>query len=150
MSDPYEILGVTPQADEAEIRRRSLALVREFPPERAPERFAAIRVAYDEVRNPARRLAAQAGMPLPKVSHDDEAREQRQRTLYDVLDLAAKYFEATLASARGAKAAPRAATARRSRSSTEAPSRPTGARVDSETSMRTVTARSWVWRALDR
>src|SRR6267378_1787097 len=50
------------------------------------------------------RLAAQAGMPLPKVSHDDEAREQRQRTLFDVLDLAAKYFEATLASARGAKA----------------------------------------------
>src|SRR5467141_931381 len=45
------------------------------------------------------RLAAQAGMPLPKVSHDDEAREQRQRTLYDVLDLTAKYFEATLASA---------------------------------------------------
>jgi len=50
------------------------------------------------------RLAAQAGMPLPKVSHQDEAREQHQRTLYDVLDLAAKYFEATLASARGAKA----------------------------------------------
>jgi DNA primase len=50
------------------------------------------------------RLAAQVGMPLPKVSYDDQAREQRQRTLYDVLDLAAKYFEATLASARGAKA----------------------------------------------
>src|SRR2546427_8534105 len=50
------------------------------------------------------RLATQAGMQLPKVSHDDVAREQRQRTLHDVLDLAAKYFEATLASARGAKA----------------------------------------------
>src|SRR5258706_4121984 len=47
------------------------------------------------------RLAAQAGMPLPKVSHQDEAREQHQRTLYDVLDLAAQYFEATVASARG-------------------------------------------------
>src|SRR3954468_24912112 len=56
MSDPYEVLGVTPQADEAEIRRRYLELVREFPPDRAPERFAAIRVAYDEVRDPARRL----------------------------------------------------------------------------------------------
>src|SRR5204863_8072226 len=28
------------------------------------------------------RRAAQAGIPLPRVSHDDEAREQRQRTPY--------------------------------------------------------------------
>src|SRR5438552_10882022 len=34
------------------------------------------------------RLAAMAGVPVPKATHDDEAREQRQRTLYDVLDLA--------------------------------------------------------------
>src|SRR4051794_4449797 len=50
------------------------------------------------------RLATQAGMPLPKASREDEAREQKQRTLYDVCELAAKYFEAALASARGAKA----------------------------------------------
>src|SRR3954469_20445440 len=50
------------------------------------------------------RLAAQAGMPLPKVSREDEAQEQRQRTLHEVLELAAKYFETTLASTRGAKA----------------------------------------------
>ena len=50
------------------------------------------------------RLAAQAGLPLPKVSHEDEAREQRQRTLYDVLELAARFFQTSLASAKGAKA----------------------------------------------
>jgi DNA primase len=50
------------------------------------------------------RLAVQAGMPLPKVSREDEAREQRERTLYEALELAAKYFETTLASTRGAKA----------------------------------------------
>jgi DNA primase len=50
------------------------------------------------------RLAAEAGIPLPKVSSDDEIQEQRRRTLSDVMNLAAKYFEATLASARGAKA----------------------------------------------
>jgi DNA primase len=50
------------------------------------------------------RLATQAGMPLPKVSREDEEREKRQRTLYDVCELAAKFFETTLASGRGAKA----------------------------------------------
>lgn len=59
MSDPYEILGVPRHADEAEIRRRYLELVREFSPDRAPERFVAIRTAYDEVRDPAKRLETQ-------------------------------------------------------------------------------------------
>jgi curved DNA-binding protein CbpA len=59
INDPYELLGVAPDADEAEIRRRYLELVREFSPERAPERFAAIRAAYDEVRDPLKRLKAE-------------------------------------------------------------------------------------------
>ncbi len=50
------------------------------------------------------RLAQQAGMPLPKVSQEDEAREQHRRTLNDVVELAAKFFEATLASRVGARA----------------------------------------------
>jgi DNA primase len=50
------------------------------------------------------RLAAQAGMPLPKFSPEDEARDQRRKTLNDIVELAAKFFEATLASRTGAKA----------------------------------------------
>src|SRR3954467_14714107 len=42
------------------------------------------------------RLAQQAGLPLPKVSHEDEAREHHRRTLHDVVELAAKFFETTL------------------------------------------------------
>lgn len=56
MSDPFEILGLTPQASEDEIRARYLELVREYPPDRAPERFASVRSAYDELRDPLRRL----------------------------------------------------------------------------------------------
>jgi curved DNA-binding protein CbpA len=56
MSDPYEVLGISRQANDTEIRQRYLALVREFPPDRTPERFAAIRAAYDEVRDPENRL----------------------------------------------------------------------------------------------
>jgi DNA primase len=50
------------------------------------------------------RLAAQAGMALPQVSREEEARDERRRTLHDVVELAAKFFEATLASRHGAKA----------------------------------------------
>ena len=50
------------------------------------------------------RLAQMAGVALPKVSPEDEKRDARRKTLYDVMDLAAKFFEATLAARAGAKA----------------------------------------------
>jgi DNA primase len=50
------------------------------------------------------RLAAQAGLPLPQISREEEAREERRKTLHDVVELAAKFFEATLAARAGAKA----------------------------------------------
>ena len=50
------------------------------------------------------RLAAMAGVPLPKFSKDEEAREEKRKTLYDVMDIAAKFFETTLAARPGAKA----------------------------------------------
>ncbi len=50
------------------------------------------------------RLAAQAGIPLPKISPAEEARDERRKTLNDIVELAAKFFEATLASRAGAKA----------------------------------------------
>src|SRR5215471_10057602 len=43
------------------------------------------------------RLAAQAGMLLPEVDREDEARAQHRKSLHDVLDLAAKFFAAMLA-----------------------------------------------------
>ena len=50
------------------------------------------------------RLAHMAGMPLPVVSREDEARDARRKTLHEVMELAAKFFEATLAGRGGAKA----------------------------------------------
>src|SRR6187397_298392 len=49
-------------------------------------------------------LAQMAGMPLPKVSREDEARDARRKTLHDVMELAAKFFQDTLSSRTGAKA----------------------------------------------
>jgi DNA primase len=50
------------------------------------------------------RLAEQAGLALPRLSHEEVAREERRQTLNDIVELAAKFFEATLASRAGAKA----------------------------------------------
>ena len=81
MSDPYEVLGLPTHADEVEIRRRYLELVRQFPPDRAPERFAAIRAAYDEVRDPARRLEAQLFETATSDSLDAIAADLRARLI---------------------------------------------------------------------
>src|SRR3984893_11214854 len=50
------------------------------------------------------RLAEQAGMPLPKYSEADARRDERRKTLIDNVELAAKFFEAALASRAGARA----------------------------------------------
>jgi DNA primase len=50
------------------------------------------------------RLASMAGVPLPTVTPDAARHEQRRKTLYDVMELAAKFFADTLASRNGAKA----------------------------------------------
>src|SRR5213596_856886 len=39
------------------------------------------------------RLAAQAGMPLPKANPQFEAIEAKRKSLHDVVELAAKFFE---------------------------------------------------------
>lgn len=56
IADPYQVLGIEPSADSEAIHKRYLALVREFSPERAPERFAEIRTAYETLRDPVASL----------------------------------------------------------------------------------------------
>jgi DNA primase len=69
------------------------------------------------------RLAAEAGMPLPKVSHEEEAREEKRRSLADVMESPAPRRAAispTAASIRprrlGSASATRLPSASRSRS----------------------------------
>jgi DNA primase len=50
------------------------------------------------------RIASLAGVPLPAVTPDAARQEQRRKTLHDVMELAAKFFQDTLASRNGAKA----------------------------------------------
>jgi DNA primase len=50
------------------------------------------------------RLAAMAGLAVPVATPEAARREERRKTLYDVMELAAKFFADTLASRLGAKA----------------------------------------------
>jgi DNA primase len=50
------------------------------------------------------KLAGIAGVPMPVVSPDMEKKEARRRTLHDVMELAAKYFEENLQARTGARA----------------------------------------------
>jgi curved DNA-binding protein CbpA len=56
MIDPYAVLGLPPDSDDETIRRRYLELVRQFSPEHAPEKFAVIRAAYENLRDLDTRL----------------------------------------------------------------------------------------------
>jgi curved DNA-binding protein CbpA len=56
MVDPYQTLGLAHGATEADIRRRYLELVRQYPPDRAAERFTEIHHAYEQLRDPVVRM----------------------------------------------------------------------------------------------
>jgi DNA primase len=49
------------------------------------------------------RLAGQAGVPMPVMTREAQAYEERRKTLHDIVELAAKFFEANLASRSGAR-----------------------------------------------
>lgn len=59
--DPLRVLGLVSGASEQELRSRYLELVRQFPPERDPDRFQEIHAAYQAASDPlvmARHLLA--------------------------------------------------------------------------------------------
>jgi curved DNA-binding protein CbpA len=59
MQDPHVILQVAREATMEQVRTAYLELVRQFPPDRAPEKFKEIHAAYKEVCDP---LAQASGL----------------------------------------------------------------------------------------
>ena len=77
MDDPYQVLGVAPGAGGDEISKAYRALVRRYPPELNPERFARVQRAYDLLRSCARGMeevwrapeaALDALFPAPRMT----------------------------------------------------------------------------------
>lgn len=79
MVDPLLILDVSPDVDEATVRRRYLELVRQNPPEKCPREFAKIREAYERLRDPVRRLERQLFDVCGDDSLDDIIVDLRSR-----------------------------------------------------------------------
>lgn len=78
-ADPFTVLGLSRDAGEAEVRARYLELVKQYPPEREPEKFRAIRAAFEAAKDPlsiAKRLIAPPGDDAPKWSDALEAQKQ--------------------------------------------------------------------------
>jgi len=55
-------------------------------------------------REAVEKLAGEAGVELPKWSPEDEEREQKKKSLYDIVELAAKFYEAQLLEPSGREA----------------------------------------------
>ncbi|MBF0124753.1 MAG: DnaJ domain-containing protein [Magnetococcales bacterium] len=55
--NPFDVLGLTAEANDAEIRKAYLVRVKEFSPEQHPERFKEIRAAFEAISDQRRRIA---------------------------------------------------------------------------------------------
>lgn len=56
MTTPYQILGVSEHADDAEIKQAYLNSVKENPPDRDQERFQQIQQAYESIKDSDSRI----------------------------------------------------------------------------------------------
>jgi curved DNA-binding protein CbpA len=72
---PWSILGVSPEADDEQIRAAYIRKVKEHPPDRSATEFEKIRDAYDQLKDPYRRarhliLGANPDKPLESLLDD--------------------------------------------------------------------------------
>lgn len=59
MLTPFEILEIDDTASDAQIKKAYLAKVKQYPPERSPDRFQQIRDAYEAIKDEKQRLSHQ-------------------------------------------------------------------------------------------
>lgn len=90
MTDAYHVLGLAPDSDDDTIRRRYLELVRQNPPEQYPEKFAAVRAAYEALKDTDTRLRRRLFAVDPDIGIDkliEEIACQSQRRRLSLADL---------------------------------------------------------------
>lgn len=59
MTTPFQVLDIPESADDSEIKKAYLRQVRQYPPERAPGRFQAIRSAFEAIQTRRDRIRYQ-------------------------------------------------------------------------------------------
>lgn len=84
MTDPHDVLGLPADASDETVRKRYLELVRQYSPEQNPEKFAAIRSAYESLKDRTTRLRyrlfeAGRNENLERIMEEIECRSPRRR-----------------------------------------------------------------------
>lgn len=99
LDDPYEVLGVGREADQAQIKRAYFKKVRTHTPEHAPEKFQQVRSAYERLRTPERRAETDLFLlqPPPATPNRRAPSYDLSVHLEDVVTLALERFAAGLA-----------------------------------------------------
>lgn len=79
--DPYQVLGIDPDASDEEIRAAYLRQIQAHPPERDAEAFERVRDAYAELRDPRERTRRRlfSGDPLTLLVHLLDGRTPARR-----------------------------------------------------------------------
>ena len=77
--NPYKVLQIDPRADDSAIKRAYFRMVRQYPPEQAPEKFQEVRTAYDLLRVPESRAKVDLFLLQPPPSLPN-----RRRPTYDL------------------------------------------------------------------
>jgi curved DNA-binding protein CbpA len=90
MDDPYLVLNLPRNTDDEAIRRRYLELTRQFSPERYPEKFGAIRAAYESLRDRDTRLRnhlfnTKSSESMENIIEEVACRSSRRRLSLDAL-----------------------------------------------------------------
>ncbi len=75
--DPYAVLGLERGATPGEVKRAYFQLVREYPPETAPQAFKNLRSAYEQLRTA--RVKAETDLFLFRPPYPWEPRKRRRR-----------------------------------------------------------------------
>lgn len=102
MTNPFQVLGVPETADDAEIKKAYLRKVRQFPPDRAPQRFQIVREAFEAVQTRRDRLRYrlfQTELPTPTMLLEPSVQGDRSRR--PALELVQRILDRTLANEAG-------------------------------------------------
>ncbi len=86
-NDPFLVLGVPRDADTATIKQAYFALVRAHPPERDPVQFKRIRAAYEQLRDPQRRVETTMQLLRPWQAATRQRRTPRPDTQVHAADV---------------------------------------------------------------
>ncbi len=77
MDKIFQILDVDINAKDAEIKQAYYAKVKEFPPDKEPEKFMEIRQAYDQLKDPVTRAKLKLTTPRPCENMVDILRDEK-------------------------------------------------------------------------